>query len=336
MLKQLLTLFISLILLQVAKAEKADSLMVYLNKSGQKVLTKDSADFYRVVLSPDTAVDKDLYRVYDYYPNGKLKRIATSFTQPVNLVLDGSTIDYYPNGRKRSIAQFKHGLLSGSVTAYYPNGKLYNIVNIKNDWNNRYGWYYNDYYPNLHLGSSVQVIEVRDSTGNVLAENGNGHVIFFDEDFKKILVEGDIKNNKKEGEWRGRIVDSGSFICNFHKDVLKSGISYFKSGHHYNFTQVGVRAVFSDGPDAWYYFIKKNLQYPESAKKHRVMGNVIVEFYVETNGTVSGVKVVDGLLKSLDDEAIRVVSLSPLWIPASEFGMPLRTRQTVTINFSPY
>jgi len=336
MLKSILSLVLFLLLLQAAKAGLPDSLVVYLKNSGKKVINKDSADYYRVILPPDTNIDKDLYRVYDYYSNGKPKSIATSLTQPINLVLDGTCIDYFPNGKRKRIAQYKNGRSVGEIKNYYPNGKLYNIVKIQDLYSGYYSRYYNGYYSDPGYSYKIQVIELRDSTGNLLAMNGTGHVIIFDEDFKKVLQEGDLKNNKKEGEWRGLIADTGSFICVFHKDELKSGISYLKSGRHYTFKQIDVKPMFSDGMDAFYLYIKKNLQYPESAKKHKVIGQVVIGFDIETNGTISDVTVVRGLLKSLDDEALRVVSYSPLWAPAYKFGIPIRTHYSVPINFSDY
>ncbi len=56
MIKTFLTLILGLILIQAAHAEKADSVVYYLKNSGRKVLNKDSADFYRVILPPDTNV----------------------------------------------------------------------------------------------------------------------------------------------------------------------------------------------------------------------------------------------------------------------------------------
>jgi TonB family protein len=64
-----------------------------------------------------------------------------------------------------------------------------------------------------------------------------------------------------------------------------------------------------------------------------MQGRVLVEFWVELNGTVSNVKIKRGLLKSMDEEAVRVISLSPLWVPATKFGIPLRTHQTVAVDF---
>jgi TonB family protein len=332
MLRNILILVLSFALLQTARAETPDTLVNYFNNAGKKVITKDSADYYRIILPPDTDADKDLYRVFDYYLNGKIKMLATSLTKDVSLVFDGACISYFPNGKRSSTAQFKNGRFVGLITNYYPNGKLFNILKVK-DLSSRYYGYYNRYSPSTGIGYTVEVVELRDSTGNILALNGTGHVVAFDEDFKKVLREGDIKNNKKEGEWRGIIADTARYICFFHKDDLKSGESFTNSGKHYTFKQIEVKAVFSDGNEAFYSFIKKNLQYPETARKHDVKGTVMVGFYVETNGTISDVKVVRGLFKSLDDEAVRVISLSPLWIPASEFGIPMRTYYTAPVDF---
>ncbi|HVS90499.1 MAG TPA: TonB family protein [Mucilaginibacter sp.] len=337
MLRALPAFVFSLLLSQMVKAMAPDSLVMYLKNSGLKAPSKDSADFYRVILPPDTTLDRDLYRVYDYYPNGKKKMVATSLTSSINPVLDGTCINYYPNGKRQSAEIFKKGMMTGTVTNYYPNGKLYNILKI-DDLDNFYG---DNYFNNTFLFNAyrykAEVVEMRDSTGNLLAKNGTGHVVIFDNNCKQVLEEGEMKNGKRDGEWKGRIADSGEFVCTFHRGELKSGTSYMRSGNRYNFKQLATRPIFSDGGmDAFYLFIKKNLQYPESAKKHKVTGSVGVEFYVEPNGTVSGVKVINGLLKSMDEEAVRVVSLSPLWVPAYRFGIPIRSHMNVSVYFSNY
>jgi TonB family protein len=333
MLKSILCLILSIVVLQTAKAENSDTLTVYYKNSGQKVSTKDSADYYRIILPPDTNVDKDLYRVYDYYFNGQPKMLATSLTKENGLVLDGTCISYFANGKRKSTAQFKNGRYVGSITNYYPNGKLYNILKVEDLSRDYYRGYYYGYLSDPSIGYDVKVTELRDSVGKLMVLNGTGHVVVFDDDFKKVLRQGDLKNNKKDGEWRGAIADSGKYICIFHRDELKSGESYMKSGNHYTFKQIDVKAVFSDGMEAFSAFIKKNLQYPESARKHKVAGTVMVGFYVEINGTVSEVKVTRALFKSLDDEAMRVIALSPLWIPATQFGVPTRTFYTIPVNF---
>ena len=81
-------------------------------------------------------------------------------------------------------------------------------------------------YPGYSYNYKVNVIELRDSTGKILAQNGTGHVIIFDEDFKKIIAEGEIKDSKNDGEWTGPLGDTARFTCIFHKGNLKSGVSY--------------------------------------------------------------------------------------------------------------
>jgi TonB family protein len=177
------------------------------------------------------------------------------------------------------------------------------------------------------------MMELRDTTGKILAERGKGHVLMFDEDFKKVVSEGGINNDKREGEWKGVIGDTAQFKCIFHKDELKSGITLTRSGRRYAFKQIAVNPVYSDGTDGFYLFIKKNLQYPAAARAHKARGIVSVRFMVETDGTISDAKVVTGVIKSLDDEALRVVRLSPPWIPGAQYGIPVRVPYTVSVDF---
>jgi TonB family protein len=334
MIKTVLTTLLALVLFQVAQAKEADSLVYYYKKSGKQVPIKDSADYYRVILPPDTNIDRDLYRVFDYYPDGKIRRVATSLNVNVFPTLDGVCMFYFPNGKRKEVCQYKNGRLIGAISDYYPNGKLYGIFRIDGFIYGSYDDTYRGYLPAADFRYRFYVEELRDSTGNELVQNGNGHFIIYDDKFQKVLEEGDLKNNKKEGNWNGLIADSGKFVCSFHKDELKSGTSYTNSGNHYDFKKFAINAVFSDGMDEFFRYIKNHLQYPEAAKKHNATGSVVVEFYVETDGRVTEVKAIQSVIKSLDDEAVRVISESPLWIPAYQFGIPIRSKHTVNVNFN--
>ena len=69
MLKYILSLCLGVLLLQAADAQR-DTTIYYFKNSGETVPVKDSADFYRVILPPDTNVQNGLFRIYDHYPNG--------------------------------------------------------------------------------------------------------------------------------------------------------------------------------------------------------------------------------------------------------------------------
>lgn len=58
-------------------------------------------------------------------------------------------------------------------------------------------------------------------------------------------------------------------------------------------------------------FIKKNIQYPEVARKNRVEGRVIVKVVIDKDGSVTDPVVVRSVDPYLDKEALRIVRLMP-------------------------
>jgi protein TonB len=93
-------------------------------------------------------------------------------------------------------------------------------------------------------------------------------------------------------------------------------------------------AVPSAGMTDYYKFISENLSYPLNAKTKGTEGKVFVEFIVETDGTLSDVKVMKGVSPELDAEALRVVKLSPRWVPGKQDGVSVRQKMVLPINFS--
>ena len=80
----------------------------------------------------------------------------------------------------------------------------------------------------------------------------------------------------------------------------------------------------------WVY---DNISYPEIAKENGVQGRVLLQFTIETDGSVSKVVVVRGVDASLDKEALRVVQSSPKWTPGKQRNKPVRVRYTFPIIF---
>jgi TonB family protein len=80
-------------------------------------------------------------------------------------------------------------------------------------------------------------------------------------------------------------------------------------------------------------FINDNLAYPQEAADAGVEGKVLVEFYIEKDGTISNAKVLQGIGYGCDDEALRVVGLMPKWVPGKQKGECIRVRYTLPINF---
>ena len=87
------------------------------------------------------------------------------------------------------------------------------------------------------------------------------------------------------------------------------------------------------GIPAMIEFLQTNINYPEDAVKQKVEGRVMVQFVVETDGSVSDVHVAKQVFPSLDAEAIRVVQAMPKWMPGREKGRVVRVKYNLPIVF---
>ena len=81
---------------------------------------------------------------------------------------------------------------------------------------------------------------------------------------------------------------------------------------------------------AW---VSKYLRYPALPRKYGIEGRVMVGFCIDVDGTVSDVKVVSGVDRDLDKEAVRVIASSPKWKPAIRDGKPVRTHVVFPVIF---
>lgn len=90
---------------------------------------------------------------------------------------------------------------------------------------------------------------------------------------------------------------------------------------------------FPGGDTELFKFIYDNIKYPEIAKENNIQGKVILRFCVTYKGTVDQVSVVRGVDPALDEEAIRVIKMLPLWKPGKQGGKPVNVWYSVPISF---
>ncbi len=90
---------------------------------------------------------------------------------------------------------------------------------------------------------------------------------------------------------------------------------------------------FPGGMEALFKYMAENMKYPEDAKKQQVEGRVLVQFIVETDGSVSNTEVLKRVFPSLDAEAVRVISGMPKWIPGKQNGKVVRVKYTIPVSF---
>ncbi len=100
------------------------------------------------------------------------------------------------------------------------------------------------------------------------------------------------------------------------------------------FTVVETMPEFPGGEKAFYKFLSDNIKYPEKAKKDGIQGRVFVNFIVESDGSVTNVKILRGVSSELDNEAIRVVKMMPKWKPGVQRGEKVRVTYNIPIKFT--
>ena len=100
------------------------------------------------------------------------------------------------------------------------------------------------------------------------------------------------------------------------------------------FNLVDVKPKFQGGDaNTFAKWVSEHLTYPEEAKEACVSGRVLLQYVVNTDGSVSDVKVLRGVHPALDAEAVRVVSSSPDWTPGQQKDQPVKVTYQFPVIF---
>ncbi|WP_374948532.1 TonB family protein [Mucilaginibacter sp.] len=315
-------LFIATFLLctMVGKAQLRQN--VYLLKNnGEIVTTKDSADFLRIIREP--AKGEKLYDLLEYFTDGKQKLIGK--TSKVEMVtLEGPCLTFFNSGQRKSIATYEHGHHINDLYEYYPSGKLHVVK------------HYPEKFKYDSSADTVTVItDAYDSLGVATVVNRKGYYTDYNEDFTEVAEQGPIENGKKSGEWKGADKkDTVTFKEKYNEGILIEG-SAVKNGRNLTYSKARyVPAGFPNGEKAFGMFLARAIRYPAAARENNVQGMVVMQFFVEKDGTLTNIKVVNSVEKSLDDEALRALKGSPKWTPATKYGLPIRIYYTIPVQFA--
>lgn len=107
------------------------------------------------------------------------------------------------------------------------------------------------------------------------------------------------------------------------------------AGEAVAFSEVEQKPTFmGDEPVQFTKWVFGQLKYPEEAKEKQIQGRVTLQFTIAKDGNVKDVTVAKSSgSKILDDEAVRIVSMSPQWEPGKHQGEPVDVRFTFPLVF---
>lgn len=127
--------------------------------------------------------------------------------------------------------------------------------------------------------------------------------------------------------------DSTIEITDIIKDVQESYSEVKPNFSGPIFDLVEEMPSFPGGQAALMQFLSSHVKYPAVAEENGIQGRVIVNFIIEEDGSISGIKIDKSAATSLDMEAVRLVRSMPKWIPGRQNGKPVRVHSFVPVVF---
>ncbi|MCH5239403.1 MAG: energy transducer TonB [Muribaculaceae bacterium] len=101
----------------------------------------------------------------------------------------------------------------------------------------------------------------------------------------------------------------------------------------FEYDYVDVKPEFPGGGKSLINFVNSNRNYPALAYQMGIEGRVTCAFVVNPDGKISNIQLLRGVEPSLNQEAIRIISLMPQWKPGKINDTPVPVRVVCCIPF---
>lgn len=276
--------------------------------------TAENYKYIRII--KDFAIlGKESYFMGVYYKSGNIMMRGTTTTR-IGIAKNGTFSYFYENGERKSVVNYEKDILVGSYFEFHENGKIklegewcdnknYVIphVKIKNCWNE-------NGIKTITEGSGC--FEEIYAKGSLINEND---VIAFGH--------GKIINNLKDSIWSGydkRI--KADFQEIYYKGKLISGVSIDSNKVKYKYTVKKIRPGPKKGMEDFYNHVSKTFRTPNI---EGLKGTIILQFEIETDGSITDIKVVKDLGYDTGQEAIRTLKeYNNGWNPSEQRGVKVR------------
>jgi hypothetical protein len=105
-----------------------------------------------------------------------------------------------------------------------------------------------------------------------------------------------------------------------------------KTEKAYTTTEVTEKPKFPGGMNAFYKFVGENYKISPQASEIKLKGKVYVTFMVEKDGSLSELTILRDIGYGTGEEALRVLKLSPNWIPGKVNNIPVKTLYSLPIT----
>ena len=329
-----------------------------------KLTNRDLASYYRVG-SIKTRQMIFTGPFTDYYKNGQVM-MKGRYDQ--NGKKSGVFEHFYVSGSHYSKGTYKENEIMGLWEFYNQNGELSEVIQFEDD--DYYvvsSWDENGKAGVVDgSGKWKKVLSIQNGVKNYLIAHFKDR-----KKVKKWMIRtetGYVSHSEtyKDGEFikaeqatgfMGMTVPSGSIFTkkSFYSEALpiqekfettfevtKNDYPYIKGSPEHNFSSPYEKPkaeisksepTYTGGIEMFYMFVSRNLEYPRKARTKKTSGKVIIKFTVEKDGSVSNIHCLSNLGNGLEEEAIRIISMTNQWNPAIVDGVPVVKSLTLPIHF---
>ena len=149
------------------------------------------------------------------------------------------------------------------------------------------------------------------------------------------VVDDDVELTEPDDELQGEGEDDETLLKELQEEEDTKALASLEvdPNNPLNFHVVEDLPKYPGGAVEFMQWLTKNLKYPAVARSRKTQGKVVAVFYVEKDGSVTGISVTQSLSPECDREALRVLRMMPKWEPGVQNDKPCRTKVSIPIVF---
>ncbi|MCM1291781.1 MAG: energy transducer TonB [Prevotella sp.] len=128
------------------------------------------------------------------------------------------------------------------------------------------------------------------------------------------------------------ILPSKAQICKLRCSSSGEGKNKYIEVYEYDY--VNEKPSFPGGDSKLISFINDTREYPTEAYRKGITGRVTCSFVVNSDGSITHIRVLKGVEPSLNKEALRIFSKMPAWIPGriDNIAVPVRVIRSISFR----
>jgi antitoxin component YwqK of YwqJK toxin-antitoxin module len=262
------------------------------------------------------------YREAFFLPDG-YQAMEGWYKDKEGKVADGEMKWFHPNKMLKSTGKYVDGKQEGTWLSYHDNGMLSDS---------------STYIKGFRIGESRGWDKdgyLTDSTN--FDGTGNGFAVFWYTNGQIKRLGSYIQDTSKNKTWNyyypnGKIKATEEYSNGERKGM----VCYDLNGKPGKENEcVESEAEFPGGMKGWRNFLEKNLNPNVSVDNGAPVGifSVYVKFIVNEDGSLSEIQPLTNIGFGMENEVLRLMNESPNWVPAIEFGVPVKAYRIQPVTF---